>query len=271
MKFNLYLINALIFILIGVQLMLFRKMRYTISEIESIKAKIVKHDNIQAESRGYIFLKDCYKNRFNYLAIGNSITSHEVCNYWWSEYGMAATSKDNDYFHRTIKGFEKSMSGGVNACAVNFSEWEVLSHDRSQQLKRIKPYLNPMVAMVTVQLGENISSLSTFETDFRELLSYIRGNAPQAVIVVIGDFWNPNGPRAMIKKRVAATEGFGFIDLSDIGDNKEYMCGLENKVCGDDGKMHIVKHEGVAKHPNDRAMDVIANRIMLKYSEFAKS
>lgn len=128
-----------------------------------------------------------------------------------------------------------------------------------------------MVSMVTVQLGENINNISTLEADFRELLSCIRVNAPQAVIVVIGDFWDPKDSRAMIKKKVAAKEGLGFIDISDIGDDDEYMCGLDSQVYGMDGKMHIVKHEGVAKHPNDKAMEVIAKRIVMKYWEVVKS
>lgn len=270
MQFYIYLIIVFFVSLTVIILFLYRSIRKIISELSYIKIKLSEYDAIQTELKGSVFSKDCFSNKFNYLAIGNSITLHSVCDYWWSEYGMAATSKDNDYFHRVIHAFE-SIYGGVNACAVNFAEWEVLSHDRSQQLKLIKPYLNTMISLVTIQLGENIGNISTLDADFRELLSCIRNNAPQAEIVVIGDFWNPNGTRAIIKKRVADTEGLGFIDLSDIGDNKEYMCGLECQVYGDDGKKHVVNHEGVAKHPNDKAMEVIAKRIIMKYEETIKN
>ena len=31
-----------------------------------------------------------------------------------------------------------------------------------------------------------------------------------------------------------------------------------------DGKDHIIKHEGVAKHPGDKGMEAIAGRIVVK-------
>ena len=36
---------------------------------------------------------------YRYLAIGNSITRHPECVYWWSEAGMAASTPEQDYFH----------------------------------------------------------------------------------------------------------------------------------------------------------------------------
>lgn len=36
---------------------------------------------------------------YNYLAIGNSITIHQLNEYWWNECGMAATTAENDYAH----------------------------------------------------------------------------------------------------------------------------------------------------------------------------
>lgn len=44
---------------------------------------------------------------FNYLALGNSITKHEICSYWFDEVGMAASSEKTDYFHivcNTLQG-----------------------------------------------------------------------------------------------------------------------------------------------------------------------
>ena len=37
---------------------------------------------------------------FNYLAIGNSLTLHGICEYWWNECGMAASSLEKDYVHQ---------------------------------------------------------------------------------------------------------------------------------------------------------------------------
>lgn len=112
MDLNLYFINALVFCMIIIQFVFFRKIRYTLSKVKSIETKLAKYDSVRLESKGQVFEKGCYKSKFNYLAIGNSITLHEVCDYWWNECGMASTSKNNDYFHRVIKEFKKIYGGG---------------------------------------------------------------------------------------------------------------------------------------------------------------
>lgn len=40
------------------------------------------------------FIKRCGSG-YDYLAIGNSITVHSECNFWWNECGMAATTSVN--------------------------------------------------------------------------------------------------------------------------------------------------------------------------------
>ena len=41
-----------------------------------------------------------------------------------------------------------------------------------------------------------------------------------------------------------------------------FMCGLNTEVYGDDGESHKITHAGVAKHPNNRAMEYIAEKII---------
>lgn len=58
---------------------------------------------------GTKFSERCDPSRFNCLVIGNSITKHGKCDYWWGEYGMAASKLSNDYFHLLDQMFK---SGG---------------------------------------------------------------------------------------------------------------------------------------------------------------
>ena len=44
---------------------------------------------------------------YNILAIGNSITLHPVCSYWWGSWGMAASSIDKDYVHQVQAGLSQ--------------------------------------------------------------------------------------------------------------------------------------------------------------------
>lgn len=62
---------------------------------EKIKASIDELDN----------------SKYDYLVIGNSITSHPINEYWWGEWGMAASKKENDFVH--ILGNLINGSGGA--------------------------------------------------------------------------------------------------------------------------------------------------------------
>ena len=47
-----------------------------------------------------------------------------------------------------------------------------------------------------------------------------------------------------------------------IADNEQYYCGLGTTVYDKDGNPHTVKNEGVAMHPGDKGMELIAERII---------
>ena len=63
-------------------------------------------------------------------------------------------------------------------------------HDRGETLSLLDGLLSEELDLVTIQLSENASDLSTFESDFEELIRYVQKGAPVAQILVIGDFWD---------------------------------------------------------------------------------
>lgn len=197
---------------------------------------------------------------YNYLAIGNSLTLHIIKSFWWNEIGMAASDADHDYYHIVLKYLEDNNES-VKGVPYNFSRWETLSHDRDETLEYLNHYLSPKLDLVTVQLAENASDLSTYEEDYESLLNYIKEKAPNARILVIDDFWGQDN-RAELKKAAAEKTGAEFVSLEGITDNEEYYCGLGTIVYGADGKEHVVEHAGVAKHPGDKGMAAIAERII---------
>lgn len=196
---------------------------------------------------------------FDYLAIGNSITKHGLADYWWGDWGMAASDADHDYYHIICDELEDKNT--VNSAVVSGYTWEVQSHDRDEALETIDPYLTSGLDLVTVQLSENASDLSTFEADFSSLLRHIREKCgDETQIIVIDDFWSDE--RSGIKKAVAEELGVDFVDLSDIRGKDEYKAGMGTKVSGEDGEEHIIEHSGVANHPGDEGMRIIAERII---------
>lgn len=173
---------------------------------------------------------------------------------------MAASSAEMDYYHLVKKHLE-SVKDAVNSYALNFVIWETLYTDRAETLVVLDRYLDESLDLITIQLGENAKILDTFESDFEYLLNHIQESAPQAEIIVIGDFWEYEG-RDAIKEKVSEKCSVRYIPLSEIKDNKAYQCGLGTTVYSSEGKPHTVEHSGVAVHPNDKAMELIADKII---------
>ena len=210
----------------------------------------ILQDNINALKNSDI---EWSNDSYNYLAIGNSITKHPICNYWWNEIGMAASSEDKDYVHL----ISSALPQPSKVVAYNFSVWETQSHDRAETLSLLDWYLSDKLDLVTIQLSENVSDVSTFENDYVELISYVKKGAPNAQIIVIDDFWD-SGEKSMMKQLAAEQENVGFVSLEDIKEKTEYQAGLGTLVYDKDGNKHIIEHEGVAVHPGDKGMEYIA-------------
>lgn len=197
---------------------------------------------------------------FNYLAIGNSITVHGVCDYWWDEIGMAATKKENDYVH-LIEAHLNKKYDDVWMYSTNYSVWEMQGTDRAETFTMIDPYLSSKLDLITIQLGENVTDTATFQADYEELIRYIQGKAPEAQIIVVDDFWNKK-EKSDIRENAAKNCNVQFADLSEIQGKKDYQCGIGTKVYDSNGGEHIVEHDGVARHPGDKGMRYIADAVI---------
>lgn len=201
---------------------------------------------------------------YDYLAIGNSITIHPPVDYWLGNWGMAASCEDNDYYHLVVYYIEQNISDSVNTTAYNYSCWENQSFDRAETWQSLDTYLSPGIDLVSIQLSENCDDLSTFKSDFKALINHIEKKCGDNVkILIIDDFWDE-------KKSALKVEVFNelndnrlyFINLSDIRGKEEYMVGMKTEVQDLDGNLYSIEHGGVAKHPNDNGMSIIAERII---------
>ena len=199
------------------------------------------------------YLYDTYwGDGYNWLALGNSLT---LINDWGR--GICSTKLDNDYFGLVKKELE-SRYDEVSTFRYNYAVWE-RSEERKSEYDLIEEFLDPRLDLVTIQLGENTSDLSTYETDLGELVDFIRTVAPDAQIIIIDDFWSQE--KSDIRKAVANDKGCGFADLSDIRGKSEYQS-QTGIICEmPDGSTESVPEEA-ATHPGDEGMAVIAERIL---------
>lgn len=183
------------------------------------------------------------------LFLGNSITRHGKAENlgWCGDWGMAASSKENDYVHKLISKFcQKGIK--VSVCIANLSDWE---RTRNRDLLFTK-YLSALrfnADYVIVRLGENACPdkyLSEFELCYGELTDLFSRNG--AKIVLTDLFWEYE-PFDNFVAELAKARGYAFAEIHDLGNDDEM------KAIGK------FSHNGVAVHPGDKGMAEIAERI----------
>ncbi len=183
------------------------------------------------------------------LFLGNSITRHGKAENlgWCGDWGMAASSKENDYVHKLISKFcQKGIK--VSVCVANLSDWE---RTRNMDLLFTK-YLSALrfnADYVIVRLGENACPdkyLSEFELCYGELTDLFSRNG--AKIVLTDLFWEYE-PFDNFVAELAKARGYAFAEIHDLGNDDEM------KAIGK------FSHNGVAVHPGDKGMAEIAERI----------
>ncbi|MBR1728654.1 MAG: SGNH/GDSL hydrolase family protein [Selenomonadaceae bacterium] len=196
---------------------------------------------------------------FSFLVLGNSITEHGICEYWWGDWGMGASKRENDFVHVMADTLSKKYN--VTFDFINLFQWEAMHYDRAESLQLLEKFSNKNYDFVVIQLGENISNVFTLEQDFVELINYVKKTiSSKAEFVMLGQFWK-NDLIDMIKQNACTLTKSHFINLTDI-QNSKYQVGIGCEVFGEDGTKHIVNHPGVALHPNDKAMKVFVERIL---------
>ena len=175
---------------------------------------------------------------------------------------MAASDAMHDFVHRIAFYLNNCPPEKYKAHITpwNFFQWEIMSYDRAESLSLLKVVLRPPIDFVVVQLGENVADATTFESDLRELILFIRSRVLPKKILVLGNFWS-NDALDMSKQRVCKTTRTCFLSLKDL-QISTCTVGLHALVKGNDGTSHEILRAGVARHPGDFAMDAIAQRIV---------
>lgn len=209
----------------------------------------------QVQKRNYIGIFD-NGGKINVLFVGNSITRHEPKPEigWAGDWGMAASAKEKDYVHVTVKLLEEKL-GKINYCIANCGEWELNYYEDGKILGWAEAR-NFRADIVIIRIGENIwQARDKFaEHDlaprYAEMVEYFCSN-PNAKVFVTDLFWR-NQPIDDAIRAVAAEKGYTLISLGDLGDEQENMA------------IGQFWHEGVAIHPNDNGMRKIAERIAEK-------
>lgn len=187
------------------------------------------------------------------LFVGNSITWHPVKEEigWLNEWGMAASSKDNDFVHLLMKKVHDSGFKAEYKIAWAVA-WERAYWD-AVHLVAFKEFLNFKPDIIVVKIGENSSPDKNDEYPYgyyyKKLLDYINPDRKSKIIICTG-FWKRGVIDDAVRK-IANERGFPLVELNhlDIDDMKAY---------------DTYGNSAPAAHPGDRGMMAIADEIFLK-------
>jgi hypothetical protein len=199
-------------------------------------------------------------NNLKWVAIGNSIAWHPINSYWWGEYGMAASKRENGFVHvlnDKLKGIDPNASFKI-AWSV---DWE--RNHSGYDLSYFDEYFDGNESLVVIRLGENVTSLTNYESDLRLLVKHIKSLAPNAQIVISGVFMTASAnltAKDTAQKNVADSENCVWLSLKEL-DTTENRSKVGNQVMGDDGQLYSIDNPTVADYPGDKGMEAIADAI----------
>ncbi len=173
------------------------------------------------------------------LFIGNSITLHGASPTigWYGEYGMAASSAEKDYVHLVAaalraESFEPFTPGQWESSYTSFDYSSVAGLAGAD--------------ILIVKLGENVSPyLPSFRDAFAELLRV----AASHEVVVVSTWWTDPyfAPINADMKAAAEAAGASWVELPEHDASHNAL---------------DFTNPGVAAHPGDRGMQLIADAIL---------
>lgn len=185
------------------------------------------------------------------LFVGNSITLHskKADIGWHGEWGMAASSIENDYVHRLMSATcEKSPDCAFCICQV--AEWERQYKNGKSVNNLFENARNFNADIIVMRFVENCSKdgfdKQVFKTETINLLNYLNPSNTAKIILTTG-FWHHPADEGITE--LAEELNMPLVKLGDLGEREEM------KAIG------LFEHSGVANHPGDLGMKNIADRI----------
>ena len=200
-------------------------------------------------------------NELNMYMFGNSILYHGQSESigWSGNWGMAASSAENDYAHR-LNARLAGEYGQVSYAVSSISTYEtaIVAQDdadysaalAASYTEQFRAYCaEDMPEIVTIQMGENVSntdlSASQYKSAVMQLISMVRTHAPDCGIVLCTPFWGGEAKITAVEQIAAEADNVRIARLDTLNTD-------ENKAIG------MFEHAGVAAHPNDAGMEKIA-------------
>ncbi len=184
------------------------------------------------------------------LFLGNSITLHSPAPQigWTGNWGMAASSMEKDYVHQTMKKV-RAFAPDASFLVAQISSWErEFWREDQKDYEEAAEYGADIIIMRAV---ENVPEAELDRHSFAE--GYLRlldqmNSKKSAKIILTTSFW-PAGRRDEMIRNIALKYHYSLVELNDLGSDDRYTA------------KGLFAHAGVAAHPGDLGMEMIAQRL----------
>ncbi len=230
------------------------------TEKDYIKLNTVSSEN-QLKGNRYVTFTYRENAALKVLFVGNSITRHGIREEigWFWDHGMAASSIDKDYVHRTAAMLEEKY-GPVSFCIAQLANWERDYWHSDEVLNESYTDARDFGAdIIVIRLGENIRDddyrVTNVKDYYADMISFLKAKNPAAKIVVTDNFWKRKPIETTGRTindeffDVAGENGYTFCSIKDLSDDEKTMA------------IGLFEHRGVSIHPGDYGMEMIAKRI----------
>ncbi len=191
------------------------------------------------------------------LFLGNSITLHAPAPDigWTGNFGMAASSEDKDYVHLLVDQISKQAGGRPQIMVRNIADFE-RGLSKFSIRETLKKELEFQADVVIIAIGENAAKPETTEAkeEFRQ--------AFQSLLRTIDEHGHP---RIFIRSQFWPESVKDNLMKGETLDAKQTWVNLSGKIdesCYARSERQF-DHAGVAGHPGDKGMKVIADAIMM--------
>ena len=199
------------------------------------------------------------------LVLGNSVALHGPAPQigWTGNWGMAASSRDRDFAHVLHSQVCKATQGEPQLLVLNLADFErkQTEFDFEQGLKEPIAF---EADVVIVGVGANAPALETpeakqrYRASFEQLLSRVK-QTDSTTLLVRGEFW-PDPAKEQIMREVCEKVGGTYVPLKDLNKDPANLGSADQKF----------EHAGVAGHPGDRGMKLIADELWKAIDKISK-
>lgn len=214
----------------------------------------VKRDN-QIKGSHLYYIGNANGN-LRVLIFGNSITRHSPNEElgWSGDYGMAASKIENDYVHVLFSETEKQGKKPYFLVS-QASQFEAdFYKDNALDFLSAEKDFSPDV--IILRLGDNVYPFddeSVFLSSFKKLIDTCK--TERTKVIVTGSYFE-NRPIEPFLIKLCQKFGYKYVKIDDLS--------YDESNWGDALKF---KHDGVRRHPGDKGMKEIAERIFLAVCE----